>query len=248
MVLSTISKSIRGIMYKLEDIPMFSHLPRPYFSMLNDKLFVKKYTKGSIVFYEGDRSDYMYIVLEGSVKMYKTTPKGNQIHINTLQAPSLIGEYACFEQQPFPATCEFESNGVMGMLPFATIMELLNNRDFSYEIIKSLTGKVMLLSTLVHKETVLSSEAKVADILIHKPNIFKRLKNSEIASILNLTPETFSRILAKFKKEKIITLTNHQLDILDRDKLFVILETNKIKECSNCILSFKEKIGYKEEG
>ena len=234
-------------MYKLEDIPMFSHLPRPYFSMLNDKLFVKNYKKDSIVFYEGDKSDYMYIVLEGSVKMYKTTPKGNQIHINTLKAPSLIGEYACFEQQPFPATCEFVSDGVMGMLPFATIMELLNNRDFAYEIIKSLTGKVMLLSTLVHKETVLSSEAKVADILIHKPNIFERLKNSEIASILNLTPETFSRILAKFKKEKIITLTNHQLDILDRDKLFIILETNKIKECSNCIISFKEKMGYKEE-
>ena len=234
-------------MYKLEDIAMFSHLPKQYFVTLNEKLFIKKFTKNSIVFFEGDKSDYMYIVLDGSVKMYKTAPKGNQIHINTLKAPSLIGEYACFEQQPFPATCEFVTDGVMGMLPFSTIMDLLNNRDFSYEIIKSLTGKVMLLSALIHKETVLSSEAKVADILINKPNVFQRLKNSEIASILNLTPETLSRILAKFKKEKIIALQKHQLDILDKDKLFLILETNKIKECSNCILSFKEKIGYKEE-
>jgi len=231
-------------MYRLEDIAMFSHLPKQYFEMLNENLFIKKFTKKSIVFFEGDRSDYMYIVLEGSVKMYKTTPKGNQIHINTLHAPELIGEYACFEQRPFPATCEFTTDGVMGMIPFSTIMELLSNRDFSYQIIKSLTGKIMLLSALIHKETVLSSEAKVADILINKPNIFERLKNSEIASILNLTPETFSRILAKFKKEKIIIIKNHHLDILDRDKLYIILETNKIKECTNCIMSFKEKIGY----
>ena len=233
-------------MYKLEDITMFSHLPKPYFATLNEKLFIKKYKKDSIVFFEGDRSNYMYILLEGSVKMYKTTPKGNQIHINILQAPSLIGEYACFERQPFPATCEFETDGIMGLLPFEVIMELLNNRDFSYEIIKSLTSKIMLLSALIHKETVLSSEAKVADIIIHKPQIFERLKNSEIASILNLTPETLSRILAKFKRENIITLKNHKLDILDRDKLLVILETNKIKECTNCIASFKEQIGFKD--
>ncbi len=234
-------------MYKLEDIPMFSHLPKSYFTLLHEKLFVKHYAKNSIVFYEGESSKYIYIILEGSVKMYKTTPKGNHIHINTLKAPSLVGEYACFEQQPFPATCEFITDGTMGMLPFETVLDLLNNREFSYEIIKSLTGKIMLLSTLVHQETVLSSEAKVADIIIHKPNIFQRLKNSEIASILNLTPETFSRILAKFKKEKIIRLKNHKLEILDRDKLSLILETNKIKECTNCILSFKEKIGYKDE-
>ncbi len=243
MVLCSSSRKEGATMYKLEDIPMFSHLPKPYFATLNDKLFIKKYKKNSIVFYEGDKSNYMYILLEGSVKMYKTTPKGNQIHINILQAPSLIGEYACFEQQPFPATCEFVTDGTMGLLPFDVILELLGNKDFSYEIIKSLTGKVMLLSALIHKETVLSSEAKVADIIVNKPQVFQRLKNSEIASILNLTPETLSRILAKFKREKIISLKNHKLDILDRDKLLVILETNKIKECTNCIATFKEQMG-----
>jgi len=230
-------------MYKLEDITMFLHLPKQYFDTLNEKLFIKKYKQDSIVFFEGDRSNYMYILLEGSVKMYKTTPKGNRIHINILQAPSLIGEYACFEQQPFPATCEFVTDGIMGLLPFDVIIELLNNRDFSYEIIKSLTSKIMLLSALIHKETVLSSEAKVADIIVHKPQIFERLKNNEIASILNLTPETLSRILAKFKREKIINLRNHKLEILDKDKLLVILETNKIKECTNCIATYKEQMG-----
>ena len=233
-------------MYKLEDISMFSHLPESYFTILNEKMFVKKYNKNSIVFFEGDRSKYMYVLLDGSVKMYKTTPKGNQIHINILKAPSLIGEYACFERQPFPATCEFVTDGIMGLLPFDVVMDLLNNKDFSYEIIKSLTSKIMLLSALIHKETVLSSEAKVADIIINKPQIFERLKNSEIASILNLTPETLSRILAKFKREKIITLKNHKLEILDEDKLLVILETNKIKECTNCIANFKEQLGLKE--
>jgi len=233
-------------MYNLKDIPMFANLPETYIDTLKDALFTKDYKKGSIVFFEGDETDYMYIVLKGSVKMYKTTPKGNHIHINRLHAPSLIGEYVYFEKQPFPATCEFAEDGIIGLIPFEVVDKLLNNRNFSLSIIKSLTGKVMLLSALLHKETVLSSEAKVADILIHKPKIFERLKNSEIAAVLNLTPETFSRILAKFKKEEIAIVKKHELIILNRDKLLLILETNKIKECNNCVLHFKEKYGIKD--
>ncbi len=230
-------------MLDFREISFFKDLPQEYLDILQHKLFTKKYKKGSIVFFEGDRSKYMYIVLEGSVKMYKTTPKGNQIHINILNAPSLIGEYIYFEEQAFPATCEFVTDGIIGLIPFEVVERLLDNKSFSKAIIRSLTGKVALLSALIHKETVLSSEAKVADIIIHKPSIFERLKNSEIASILNITPETFSRILAKFKKEKIITLKNHKLEVLDSDKLLHILETNTVKECTNCIANFKAQMG-----
>jgi len=233
-------------MLKLSQIDMFKTLSKENLEELNKNLIIRRYKKNSIVFYEGDNSDYLHIVLEGRVKLYKTTPKGNQIQINILGESSLIGEYACFEKQPFPATCEFIEDGAMGLLPFVYIYNNLSNAQFSLEIIKSLTAKVSLLSALVHKETVLSSEAKVADLILKKPNIFNRLKNNEIASILNLTPETFSRILAKFKKEGIIKYQKHKLEVLNYPALNVIVETNTIKDCTNCIAQFKEKIGYKD--
>jgi len=228
-------------MYKIEDIPIFAKLAPKYLVQIKEKLYIKEYKKNSIVFYEGDFNRYLYILLEGSVKLYKTTPKGNHIHINIFSAPSLIGEYACFENIPYPATCEFTTDGVMGLLPFDVVYKMLDNKDFSLEIIKSLTAKVMILSTLLHKETVLSSEAKVADILLNNPDIFSRLKNNEIADILNLTPETLSRILTKFKKEKLISLKKHKLKILNFEKLSTVLETNKFKECSSCIMNYSNK-------
>jgi CRP/FNR family transcriptional regulator len=104
----------------------------------------------------------------------------------------------------------------------------------------------MLLSALVHKETVLSSEAKVADLMIEKISIFNRLRNNEIAGILNLTPETFSRIITKFKRESIVKVENGELKVLNLDALFMIIETNSLKNCTNCIASFKQKL--REEG
>ncbi|RLA70421.1 MAG: Crp/Fnr family transcriptional regulator [Epsilonproteobacteria bacterium] len=231
-------------MIELHDIPMFSVLEDKHIKELKNAVHVKHYTQNSIVFYEGDKSEYLHILLEGSVKLYKTSPKGNHIQINRLTAPSLIAEFACFEQEIFPASCEFVSDGTIGLLQFSKLYEYLNQPAFSLELIKSLTGKVMTLSALVHKETILSSEAKVADLMIKKVVIFNRLKNNEIASILNLTPETFSRILTKFKKESIISVKDHHLTVINKDALFNIVETNTMKDCTNCIADFKTKIGY----
>ncbi len=231
-------------MYKIEDIPMFSSLSEETLKRLKDKMFIKEYKNKSIVFFEGDRSDYIYVVLEGKVKLYKTTQKNTQVHINILKAPSLIGEFAAFERSPFPATCQFITDGVMGKIPIDFFEnELLTQKNVALNVIRSLTAKVALLSTLIHQETVLSSEAKVANIILNESSIFERLKNSEIAEILNLTPETLSRILSKFKKDDIIELKRHKITILDSKKLELIVETNKLKECSNCIMSFKKNMG-----
>lgn len=233
-------------MMQLNEIPMFSALADNHLKELQNAIHIKHFTKDSIVFYEGDKSEYLYILMEGDVKLYKTSPKGSQIQINRFSAPSIIAEYACFEKEVFPATCEFVTEGAIGMLHFDQLYLYLSQPEFSLELIKSLTSKVMLLSSLVHKETILSSEAKVADLMIKKINIFRRLKNNEIASILNLTPETFSRILTKFKKERIISVDDHKIKVLNSEALFVIVDTNTMKDCTNCIAHFKKEIGYKD--
>jgi CRP/FNR family transcriptional regulator len=232
-------------MFKLEEIPMFSALGESYIKELQNNTHIKHFTKDSIVFYEGDQSDYLHILMEGSVKLYKTSPKGSQVQIKRMKAPNTIGEYACFEKAPFPATCEFLSDGVMGLLHFDKVYKYLDDKEFSLGLIKSLTSKVMMLSSLVHKETILSSEAKVADLMIENISIFNRLKNNEIAGILNLTPETFSRIITKFKKESIVKVEKNQLKILNLNALYIIVETNTIKECTDCLADFKAQLAKK---
>ena len=233
-------------MVEIHDIPMFSDLDQKFHKELKDNIYVKKFTKDSIVFYEGDESDYLYILLEGTIQLYKTSPKGSHIQIRRMKAPNVIGEYACFEKEPFPATCEFLTDGVMGLLHFEKVYKYLDNKEFSLGLIKSLTSKVMMLSALVHKETILSSEAKVADLMLEKISTFNRLRNNEIASILNLTPETFSRVITKFKKESIVKVEKGELKILNEEALYMIVETNTVKECTNCIDVFKAKLALME--
>jgi CRP/FNR family transcriptional regulator len=84
-------------MVEIQDIPMFSDLDKKFHKELQDSIYIKKFTKNSIVFYEGDESDYLYLLLEGNIQLYKTSPKGSQVQIKRMKAPNVIGEYACFE-------------------------------------------------------------------------------------------------------------------------------------------------------
>lgn len=218
----------RTMNFELKDIPLFSGLKDEQLEVLKATLHIHQYSKDSVLFYEGDMSEYLHILLDGSVHVYKTTPKGTQVHMHNFSAPEIIALCAPFEHVAFPATCEFLTDGVVGLLPIDKIYQCLEDRDFSIALINALTKHMKLLVDLYHKETIFSSEAKIADVIYNNPTIFERLKNTEIASILNITPETLSRTLTKFKKEEIITLDHHVLTILDKDALKEIIDTNTI--------------------
>jgi len=233
-------------MDRLRDIQLFSKLSNDNLEKIKKQSLVKSYTKGGIVFYEEDESKHIFVVLEGTVKLYKTSPKGTQVQINRFTAPAVLGEYACFDEVPFPATCEFVTEGKIVHIPRDFILYNLEDSSFALEMIKSLTAKIMVLSSLIHKETIFSSEAKVAKLLLEKSEIFQKLKYNEIASILNITPETLSRILKKFKNEGYIEgLKAGDIFIQEPEALNNVIETNKVQDCTNCIAHFKMEHGIK---
>jgi len=215
-------------MYNLQSIPLFSKLSEAHLAELQSQMHIHQYEKDSIVFYEGDESEYLHILLDGVVRLYKTSPKGTQVHMHNFAAPEIIALFAAFEQIPFPATCEFLGEGTVGLLPLEKIYTCMQNVDFSISLVSALSKRMKLLADLLHKETIYTAEAKIADLVFNSPAVFERLKNNEIASILNMTPETLSRILTKMKKEEIIMIKEHVVTILNQEAILHIIETNSI--------------------
>jgi len=216
-------------MFELKNIPLFSKLNEEHLIELQSQMHIHQYEKESIVFYEGDSSEYLHILLEGTVRLYKTSPKGTQVHMHNFSAPEVVALFAAFEHIPYPATCEFLEDGSVGLIPLDKIYSCMQNVEFSISLVSALSRRMRLLANLLHKETIYTSEAKIADIVLHNPSIFERLKNNEIASIINITPETLSRILSRMKKEEIIMIKDHKVTILDNDALLSILDTNYIQ-------------------
>ncbi len=135
-----------------------------------------------------------------------------------------MAELANFENIPYPATAEFICRGEVLKIDYKKLEEdFFKNPDLSLQIIKSLAGKLKIMSEVITNELVLTSEAKIAKFLIEHSELFSSLKNTKVASILNLTPETLSRTLTKFKKKEFIVI-DKELQILNKDKLLEMYE------------------------
>lgn len=217
-------------MFEIKDITLFSGLHEAHMAELQSHLIVRHYSKDSIVFYEEDKSEYLHLLIQGNVRLYKTSPTGREVHLHGISAPSHIALFPALERIAFPATCVFLTEGAVGLLPLEKFHKCLDELDFSLAIIKAMSKRMKLLENLLHKETVYSSEAKIADLISTNAKIFQNLKNNEIASKLNITPETLSRVLTKLKKEEIIIIKEHVVTVLNKNALKDIIETNTMKK------------------
>ncbi len=204
-----------------KDIALFNNLSEENLKEIEKISTLVELTSGNILFYEGEKSEFLHILLNGVIKLYKTDPKGHQIFIHQFTPISLIGELANFENISFPATAEAIIKSEVLKIDYSKLSkDFFKNPNISYEIIKSLSKKVKILSNVIHQEMILTTEAKVVKIIVEHSELFLQLKNSQIAAIINTTPETLSRILTKLKKMKYIMFNDkHELIILDKNSL-----------------------------
>ncbi len=213
-------------MTKLKDIKFFDKLSENQLEKLKQISSYKSYEKGEILFFEGDEPKFIYILTSGILKLFKTDAKSHQLFLHQLYPVNFVAELANFENIPYPATAEFINRGEVIKIDYEKFLnQFLMDKNISLNIIKSLSNKLKILSEVLHKELVLSSDAKIAKFLVENSDIFNMTKNVKVASLLNLSPETLSRILSKFKNKGLIEFdSNNKLIVTDEKKLLELYE------------------------
>lgn len=178
---------------------------------------VHKFQQDNIVFYQGDLSEYFYFLVEGSVKVYKVDPKGTEIVLHNFENNTLLAEMATIENIKFPATCICMKDSTFILIKRDDFLKILEtNAKVSFQVIKSLSKKIQSFNGLLDRSLIFDATTKVASYIYENPELFKIKKKKTIATELQMTPETFSRILKKLKDLKLI---DDDLNILDQDKI-----------------------------
>ncbi|AXX96382.1 MULTISPECIES: Crp/Fnr family transcriptional regulator [Arcobacter] len=204
----------------IDDFYFFNFLKEEEKTRLKEISIKKFFNKDEILFYKGDEPKYLHLLLKGIAKLYTYDHKDNEVVIHNLMAPSLIAEIVNYEDLRFPANCTFETNAEVLLIDYEKFKnEFLLKPEVSMFFIKSLTRKIKALESFINYNVSSNSIEKIAKFLYDNESILINLKQVKIAQLLNITPETFSRKLAKLKKEKIIQNDKGYIKILDYAKL-----------------------------
>lgn len=208
---------------ELKKIDIFRSLDEKDLISIASITYIEKFQKENIIFYEGDEAKYFYALIEGSVKIYKTGFKNNEVVLHYFNKPTLIAEMVALEDIPFVATAKSLEDGTkIALIDKKKFKELLNDDTiFSYHIIKSLTRKIKNLEQTINRNLIFDAITRVCSLIQENPTFLQENKNQEVANILNMAPETLSRILSKLKK---VGVLNKENQLINKEKLDIYLE------------------------
>lgn len=207
---------------KLKDVYLFKDLCNETLERIAEFTTYLKLSKDNILFYEGDESNYLFLLTKGIVKLYKTSSNDKEIILKYFHTNEFIAEVANFENIPYPATAQSFTDTEVLRIDFGSLKDIIySDPKLSFVIQTSLIKKIRNLENLVSLHVVLDSKERIAKYLCDHTEDFFHTKNIIIAEILNISPETLSRMLRVFKDDGLIDNKNKTVDCERLKALFL---------------------------
>lgn len=124
-------------------------------------------SENTIVFHEGDVSDFAYMVIEGHIELTKNI-KGAEIFLAEISVGDLFGEMGMIDGNVRSATATAIDDVVLQRISHEGLMQRLNDdSDFAAPVLMQLVGQLRATSDRMAHEQVLSLEraADAADVI-----------------------------------------------------------------------------------
>ena len=211
----------------INSLDFFSTLDEQQIELLASISTISSYTKDYLVHYEKQHNNSLLFLLNGLAKAYKIDKHNNEIFLHYVYENSLISDLSNITQNTI---CSFSNiilldDSQILSVEYKKFKEIFLDKgilcsEFSNEIIL----KSQQLQSLINREFVFNSVAKVAMMLSNDLDIFNKLKRAEISLILHIQPETLSRVLNRLKRDKIIDSIHGKVIILDNEALISVYE------------------------
>lgn len=210
-------------------LPLFQELTPEQIAHLAAHTRAKRLPKGEMLFQRGDIAHGFYFIVFGQVKLAFPSSSGNEKVVEILGPRQSFGEAAVFAQRPYPVFAQALADSLLLFVPRDAIFELLEtDNSFARNMLAGLAMRLHSLIMDVESYSLRSSAQRVIGYLLqHCPNehcegsieIILPTSKQVIASRLNLTPETLSRILHDLTEARLIEMQGKHIKIGDLKRL-----------------------------
>ena len=192
---------------QLKDISPYNALSDDELESFFSRAVVRKFRKGTIVIFQGDDTDSLYIVREGEMKVYVEDESGKELTVRILREGDTFGELALLGGFPRSANVIAMTDGSAFVISKSSYLDCLkNNPQISISLIQS-------LANMVRETTGELSNIALSDVygrLVHvlekyafdhqQTRLVPKFTHREIASMIGSSREMVSKILKDLEK------------------------------------------------
>ena len=168
-------------------------------SELEPLLLVADYRKGDPLVRQGDEEMEQFFIVDGMLKRVVSNPEGREMILRFAAETEMDTSYAAWRlRTPVPYSIVAVTKVRTAELPMPLWAEFIERHPeiklrFEYEVMK-LMSEVMAHTITLH---LLDAPGRLSRFHRKHPDLAARIPKKELASYLNLTPETLSRLKKK---------------------------------------------------
>lgn len=218
----------------LTGLPPFARLSRPEIRTILDQATPRRYPEGEAVFGEGMPADRFFLLLDGYIRVVRTTPHGEQVIALHIPPGQLFGIAMALGRDTYPATAVAATESLALSWPTRLWGPFAATYDgFATETYKTVGERLGEFQARVNDLATRAVEQRVAGALLRLANQSGRkvpegieiafpVTRSDIAEMTGTTLHTVSRLLAAWEREGIVASTRRHVTVTAPHRLVVL--------------------------
>lgn len=212
-------------------VPIFNHLEEEQMDEIMAVTHSGFYRKGENIYCAGDKSDSLYIVSKGKIKIYRLSESGKEQLLRILHPGDFTGELALFSETVHEAYADAIEETSVCTIKRSELQELLlKYPSISLKVLAEFSSRLEQSEKQVTRFATEKVETRIALFLVEcidnekqSMEVVLPMNKKDMASYLGTTPETISRKLADLEDAGYIRqISNKKINILDLDGLLLI--------------------------
>ncbi len=210
-----------AIANSLSEFYMFSELQPSQITQLVAGTKMLEVQRGITLFNRGDKAHGFYLLLEGQIKLGVISPQGDEKVIGLIQPGQSFGEAVLFLERSFPIYAQATLDSKVLLITRDVIFDILDN-DVTV-VRRMLAGISARNRQLVNDIESISLQNSTQRLIGYLLQISNDSPNPErvqlpankltIASMLNITPETLSRVMLRLNNAGLIEVNGKEIVI-----------------------------------
>jgi CRP/FNR family transcriptional regulator, cyclic AMP receptor protein len=210
----------------LATVPLLGQIPAEELQRFAEVTREKIYPKGSVILFEDDPGDSLFIVREGRVKVVLVGEDGREVILGVLGVGEHFGELSLIDEQPRSAhVIAMEDSGLL----------ILRRDDFrrrveatpavAWALLSELSRRLRRADGKIGGLVLLDVPGRIARLLLDFADecggdvIDKPLTHQTIAQMIGASRETVSRAMREFQQSGWISTERRRIRITNRSAL-----------------------------
>jgi CRP/FNR family transcriptional regulator len=206
-------KVLRGNQY-------FDDLPEAMLQEISAYMHLREYQRGDILFWEGDPCDGLYIVKQGSAKIFLLSPQGRQYIVRILLERDTFSEVPAFDGAPNPVNVEALENCLVWVIDSEMLRGLvILHPQFAQKVLgnfgKMLRGMVHKVSEMAFYQVTHRLARLIAEMSEEKS--VPHWTQEQLAARLGTVREVVARSLKELERSGAIKIEDRRIQIVDKE-------------------------------